>query len=108
VASYGQCKASLRNGQRKEDECHALGVHVEGARGSTIDAHRLNHLGAEHGLQNEMSERFLRGYFTASLLIGEPDILARLTAGPIGRGLAVQTGSIGPRSRVAGKRECVV
>src|SRR5262249_13350685 len=46
-------------------EAEGLEFHLDRARGgSTFDAHRLIHLGAEHGLQEEVKERFLRGYFT--------------------------------------------
>jgi predicted DsbA family dithiol-disulfide isomerase len=60
-------------------EAEGLEFHLDRARGgSTFDAHRLIHLGAEHGLQDEVKERFLRGYFTESMPIGEPDVLDRL------------------------------
>ena len=47
-------------------------------RGSSFDAHRLLHLGAAHGLQDEANERLFRAYFTESEPIGESDVLARL------------------------------
>src|SRR5262249_27908972 len=60
-------------------EAEWLEFHLDRARGgSTFDAHRLIHLGAEHGLQDVAKERFLRGYFTESLPIGEPEVLDRL------------------------------
>jgi predicted DsbA family dithiol-disulfide isomerase len=60
-------------------EAEGLEFHLDRTRGgSTFDAHRLIHLGAEHGLQDEVKERFLRAYFTESLPIGEPDVLDRL------------------------------
>ena len=46
--------------------------------GSSFDAHRLIHLGAEHGRQDEVKERFLRAYFTEGEAIGEPSVLRRL------------------------------
>jgi predicted DsbA family dithiol-disulfide isomerase len=46
--------------------------------GSSFDAHRLIHLGAEHGRQDEVKERFLRAYFTEGEAIGEPSVLHRL------------------------------
>ncbi len=46
--------------------------------GSSFDAHRLIHLGAEHGRQDEVKERFLRAYFTEGEAIGEPGVLRRL------------------------------
>jgi predicted DsbA family dithiol-disulfide isomerase len=60
-------------------EAEGLEFHLDRARGgSTFDGHRLIHLGAEHGLQDEVKERFLRGHFTESLPIGEPEVLDRL------------------------------
>src|SRR5262249_59998894 len=60
-------------------EAAGLEFHLDRTRrGSTFDAHRLIHLGAEHGLQDEVKERFLRGYFTESLPIGEPEVVDRL------------------------------
>jgi len=60
-------------------EAEGLEFRLERTRGgATFDAHRLIHLAAEHGLQDEMKERFLAGYFTESLAIGEPDVLERL------------------------------
>jgi predicted DsbA family dithiol-disulfide isomerase len=47
-------------------------------RGNTFDAHRLLHLAAEHGLQWELKERLMRGYFTEGVPIGEPAALERL------------------------------
>ena len=60
-------------------EAEGLEFHLDRARGgSTFDAHRLIHLGAEHGLQDEVKERLLGGYFTESLPIGAPEVLERL------------------------------
>jgi predicted DsbA family dithiol-disulfide isomerase len=60
-------------------EAEGLEFHLDRARGgSTFDAHRLIHLGAEHGRQDATKERFLRGYFTESLPIGEPDVLGQI------------------------------
>ncbi len=60
-------------------EAEGLEFHLDRALGgSTFDAHRLIHLGAEHGLQDEVKERFLLAYFTESAPIGEPEVLDRL------------------------------
>jgi predicted DsbA family dithiol-disulfide isomerase len=65
-------------------EAEGLEFHLDRALGgSTFDAHRLIHLGAEHGLQDEVKERFLRAYFTESLPVGESQVLD---------GLAVEAG----------------
>jgi len=49
-------------------------------RSNTFDAHRLVHLGAEHGVQGAVKERLLKGYFTDALPVGDRDTLVRLAA----------------------------
>ena len=46
--------------------------------GNTLDAHRVLHLAGERGKQDEVKERFLRGYMTEGERIGDPEVLARL------------------------------
>jgi predicted DsbA family dithiol-disulfide isomerase len=46
--------------------------------GNTFDAHRLVHLAEAHGLQDAMTERLMRAYFTEGEPIGDADALARL------------------------------
>ena len=46
--------------------------------GNTFDAHRLIHLGREHGLQDEVKERLMRGYFCEREPIGDPEALERM------------------------------
>jgi predicted DsbA family dithiol-disulfide isomerase len=46
--------------------------------GNTFDAHRLVHLAEAHGVQDAMTERLMRAYFTEGELIGDADALARL------------------------------
>lgn len=48
--------------------------------GNTFDAHRLVHLGAAHGIQGDVLERLMRGYFTEGEPVGDPEALARLAA----------------------------
>jgi predicted DsbA family dithiol-disulfide isomerase len=56
-----------------------LEYHLDRTRGgNSLDAHRLIHLAAEHGLQDAMQERLMRGYFTEGEAIGDPDTLGRL------------------------------
>lgn len=45
---------------------------------NTFDAHRLTHVAAEYGLQNEAEERLFSAYFTEGKNIGDPDTLVRL------------------------------
>ena len=46
--------------------------------GNTFDAHRLVHLAAAHGAQDDMKERLMRGYLTEGEPIGDPRALERL------------------------------
>ena len=48
--------------------------------GNTFDAHRIVHLGAAHGIQDDVQERLMRGYFTEGEPVGDPEALARLAA----------------------------
>jgi predicted DsbA family dithiol-disulfide isomerase len=46
--------------------------------GSSFDAHRLTHLGAVHGLRDEVTERLFHAYFTEAAAIGERETVARV------------------------------
>jgi predicted DsbA family dithiol-disulfide isomerase len=46
--------------------------------GSSFDAHRLVHAGAEHDLADAMVERLFRSYFTEGAPIGDAETLARV------------------------------
>jgi predicted DsbA family dithiol-disulfide isomerase len=46
--------------------------------GNTFDAHRLLQLAAAQGIQADVKERFLRGYFSEGAPIGDPEALERL------------------------------
>ncbi len=60
-------------------EAEGLVYHLDRTQGgSSFDAHRLIHLGAELGLQDEVNERLLHAYFTEGEPIGAPQALARL------------------------------
>ena len=48
--------------------------------GNTFDAHRLLHLAAERGLQDQVKERLFRAYFSEGEPIGDVDTLVRLVA----------------------------
>jgi predicted DsbA family dithiol-disulfide isomerase len=50
----------------------------EAKRGNTFDAHRLVHLGQDHGVGTELVERFMRGYFSEGEAIGDRDTLVKL------------------------------
>ena len=51
-----------------------------GVRGSTLDGHRLVHLGAAHGLQDAVVERLYRAHFSDQRSIFNIDTLADLAA----------------------------
>lgn len=46
--------------------------------GSTFDAHRIVHLAAEHGLQDQVKERLLRAYLSEGELMSDHATLLRL------------------------------
>lgn len=46
--------------------------------GNTFDAHRVIHEALEHGQQDAVKERLLRGYLSEGEAIGEPEVVARL------------------------------
>jgi predicted DsbA family dithiol-disulfide isomerase len=46
--------------------------------GNTFDGHRLLHLAGERGLQNQLKERLVRGYFCEGEALGDPAALTRL------------------------------
>jgi len=47
---------------------------------NTLDAHRLSHLAAKHGLGNEMHERLLRAHLVEGEVVDDLDTLVRLAA----------------------------
>jgi len=58
-----------------------LDLDLIGARGgNTFDGHRLVHLAAHHGLENEMKERLLRAFHAEREPIGDHATLKRLAA----------------------------
>jgi predicted DsbA family dithiol-disulfide isomerase len=58
-----------------------LEYHLDRAQGgNTFDAHRMIHLAASHGLQDEAEERLMRAYFGEGEAISDPETLVRLVA----------------------------
>lgn len=82
AAKYGMSAAQVEASWARLTalaEAEGLEYHLDRTQGgSSFDAHRLLQLAREHGLQDAVKERFLRGYFTESLALGEPNVLARL------------------------------
>ncbi|HEU4581950.1 MAG TPA: DsbA family oxidoreductase [Polyangiaceae bacterium] len=69
--------------QHLTDLARADGIPMDFQRiqpGNTFDAHRVVHLAAAQGRQDEMKERFLRGYLCEGEAIGEPEVLVRLAS----------------------------
>ena len=81
---YGGTREQALEMQRSMTEAAAadgLGFRFDIARsGNTFDAHRLVHLGAAHGVQDAVKERFMRAYLTEGEPIGDPGALALLAA----------------------------
>ena len=65
-------------------------------RANTFDAHQVIHLAGRHGLQDEVKERLLRGYFTEGRAVGDRTSLVRLAveagleSGDVDRALETQ------------------
>ncbi|GCE10747.1 DsbA family oxidoreductase [Tengunoibacter tsumagoiensis] len=56
-----------------------LEYHLENAKvANTFDAHRLIHLAAHHGLQDQQKERLLKAYFTEGEAVGDLETLVKL------------------------------
>jgi predicted DsbA family dithiol-disulfide isomerase len=81
---YGMTIEQARANERQLTDVAAadgLDFRFDVARsGNTFDAHRIVHLGLEHGLQDATKERLLRAYFSEGELISDPATLARLAA----------------------------
>jgi predicted DsbA family dithiol-disulfide isomerase len=72
--------------QRVVEQAATVGLEFRFDRarpGNTVDAHRLLHLAVDRGLQPELKERLMLGYFTEGEQIGDPETLVRL-AGQVG------------------------
>ena len=48
-------------------------------RSNTFPAHQVIHLAGDRGLQGQVKERLMRGYFTEGENVGDVDVLARLS-----------------------------
>jgi predicted DsbA family dithiol-disulfide isomerase len=58
-----------------------LEYHLDRTRGgNTFDAHRLLQLAVDRGVQPEVKERLMRGYFTESEPVGDRETLVKLAA----------------------------
>jgi predicted DsbA family dithiol-disulfide isomerase len=84
AAKYGMSLDQARASHAQMTELAAqegLEYHFDKARGgNSFDAHRLIHLAAAHGRQDEAKERLMRAYFTEGVAIGDRDALVALAA----------------------------
>ena len=91
AAKYGVSRGEAAAMQHRVTQAAAgegLEYHLDRAqRGNSFDAHRLLHLAATVGRQDELKERLLRAYFTEGEAIGDRATLRRL---------AVEAGLPGP------------
>jgi predicted DsbA family dithiol-disulfide isomerase len=81
---YGSTVAQAQERlQHMTDVAAAEGLKFDFERvrsGNTFNAHRLLHLARERGLQPQLKERLLRGYFSEGEAIGDQDSLLRMGA----------------------------
>jgi len=81
---YGVSVGQARQMQQRVADVAAadgLDYHLGEARmGSTFDGHRMIHLAAEHGLQDQMKERLLRARLIEGRLVSDHDTLVELAA----------------------------
>jgi predicted DsbA family dithiol-disulfide isomerase len=79
---YGMPIEQARESQRgltEMAEQEGLRFRFDLARGAnTFDGHRLVHLAAEHGRQEQMKERLMKAYFTEGKLVSEPETLVAI------------------------------
>jgi predicted DsbA family dithiol-disulfide isomerase len=81
---YGLTPERVDQMQREMTERAAadgLDYHLDGQQsGNTVDAHRLVHLAAARGRQDELVERLYRAYFSEQRSVFDADSLAELAA----------------------------
>jgi predicted DsbA family dithiol-disulfide isomerase len=84
AAKYGMSVEQAEASHAQMTELAAregLEYHFDTARGgNSFDAHRLIHLAAAHGKQDEAKERLMRAYFTEGVPIGDREALVALAA----------------------------
>jgi predicted DsbA family dithiol-disulfide isomerase len=83
AAKYGMSPAEARQAEGRVAAMAAaegLDFTVDRAMGNTFDAHRLVHLGREHGLQERLLQRLYRTYFGEGRSVFDQEALVRLAA----------------------------
>ncbi|MFG2088875.1 MULTISPECIES: DsbA family oxidoreductase [unclassified Spirillospora] len=84
AGKYGMSREQAVEMNRQMEE-RAAGVgleyHLEGGRsGNTADAHRMIHLGAEHGVQDAVVEALFKAHFTDRRSVFDHDSLVEVVA----------------------------
>jgi predicted DsbA family dithiol-disulfide isomerase len=84
ATKYGRSLVEARAmNQRVTDVAATVGLDFQLQQAhpaNTLDAHRLLHFAADHGVQAELKERLLRAYFTEGRRLGDHEELADLAA----------------------------
>jgi predicted DsbA family dithiol-disulfide isomerase len=83
AAKYGMSPAEARQAEGRVAAMAAaegLEFTVDRAMGNTFDAHRLVHLGREHGLQERLLQRLYRMYFGEGRSVFDQEALVGLAA----------------------------
>jgi predicted DsbA family dithiol-disulfide isomerase len=82
ASKYGKTREwAEETSQNVTERAAVLGLNYELDRAiptNSLDAHRLIHFAAQHGLQDETKERLLKAYFTEGKHIGKPETLIQL------------------------------
>jgi predicted DsbA family dithiol-disulfide isomerase len=82
AAKYGMTRQQAVESQDRLTQMAAqegLTIHFDLSQsGNTFDAHRLLHMAAEQGVQDEVKERLFRAYFSEGEPIGDTETLVRL------------------------------
>jgi predicted DsbA family dithiol-disulfide isomerase len=83
AAKYGMSVEQAQASHARMTELAAEGLEYDFDKtrgGNSFDAHRLIHLAAAHGKQDEAKERLMRAYFTEGVAIGDREALVALAA----------------------------
>jgi predicted DsbA family dithiol-disulfide isomerase len=102
ASKYGMSQVQARQAEARVAalaEAEGLEFTVDRAMGNTFDAHRLVHLGREHGIQERVAQELYHAYFGEGGSVFDQDSLVGLAAGagldPAGARQALENGSYG-------------
>lgn len=102
ASKYGMSQAQAQQAEARVAalaEAEGLDFTVDRAMGNTFDAHRLIHLGRQHGIQERVAQDLYHAYFGEGRSVFDQDALVGLAAGAgldsDGARQALQDGSYG-------------